>query len=167
VKPNFVKKSTGEMKKWVFVVGLRSRRDGVESSADAGQELVLVDALEWSLRLFLVQASASIRSLAAELHVGWPGSVGRDLRQSKVAVHSAVAWLEDAVGEEQLNVEILGHDAVCPSADKAASLLKQLLQVVRGLLGRSAVLVSAQVECAHLEIAAELDVLVGEEIGAY
>jgi hypothetical protein len=124
----------------------------VEPSPNAGQELVLVNALERSLFLFLVQAGASVRTLAAELHIGRPCSIGRDLRQSKITVNRAGARLEDAVCKEQFDIEVLGHNAVCPSANKAAGLLKQLLQVVGSLLSRSTVLVFAQMERAHLEI---------------
>ena len=150
-----------------MLIDLRSGRDGVESSSNTGQELILVNALERPLLLFLVKTSASIRSLAAELHIGRPSAIGRDLRQSKVTMDRAEARLEDAVCEKQLDVEVLGHNAVCPPADKAAGLLEQLLQVIGGLLGRPPILVSAQMESAHLKIAAELDVLVGEEVCAY
>jgi hypothetical protein len=45
----------------------------MESPANARQELVLLDALEWAtLLLFAVKAAAAVRALSAELDIRRP-----------------------------------------------------------------------------------------------
>lgn len=91
---------------------------------DASQELGLVNALELRLFLFSVQTGASVGPLSAELDVLRPVSLGRNLGQGKVAVHGLEAWLEDAVCEEELNVELARNGALSAEPDEAARLLQ-------------------------------------------
>lgn len=76
----------------------------MKSPAHTLEKLALLDPLEWSFFLLSVQSSASVRSFATELDSVRPCAVRVDLRQSKVAVDSFKAGLEDAVCKEDLNV---------------------------------------------------------------
>lgn len=133
----------------------------METSANAVQEFLLLDALEGTALVFLlVQAGAAIRTLAALVRVLWPETVRGYLCQGEIAVDGPEAGLEDAVCEEKLDIELARDGASSTEADEATSLLKQLLQRVGGLLGRAAMLMSTKMESAHLEVAIKLVVVV-------
>jgi hypothetical protein len=137
-----------------------SSGDGEELAADTVQELVLPNALERSFLFLLIESSASIWALAAGLDALWPLAVGRNLRKGEVAVHGSEGWFEDAVGEEEFDVELARNHACCTTLHECASFLEQLLEGVGGLDGRSAMLVATKVKSANLQVASELHVVV-------
>jgi hypothetical protein len=128
----------------------QSSRDKVQSAADAMQELALIDALEGAFFLLFVQAGGSVRTLATGLNVLRPESIARDLCQCEVAVDRIEARLEHTASKEELDIEFTGTSALCTVADKPASLLKQLLESIRGLLSRAPILVTAEMQSANL-----------------
>lgn len=77
------------------------------------------------------------------------------------------AGLEDALCEEELDVQFARNGTLRAEADEATGLLKKLLQGVGSLVGGAAVLVLAQVQSTYLQVACKLGIVVGEEMGAH
>lgn len=149
------------------MIAPRSDRDGIETSANAVQELLLLNTLKWTLQFFLIQASAAARTFAALVHILRPKSIRRDLRKQKVSVNGLEARLEDAVGEEELDVKLTRDSASCTTANEPTSLLQQFIQSVGGLVGKATIFVATQVKGADLELSAESDIVVCKEMCAY
>ena len=146
----------------------RSSGDGKELSSEASEEVVFVHALERSLLLLLVKPSGAEWALARRTQRTRPGIVVRYLGQRReIAVYQIYIWFENAVCEEELNVQFARNDAAGLAGGKSASLLKQLGQGVRSLVSRATVLMSAEMQSTHLQVAGEPDVIVGKQVCAY
>jgi len=77
------------------------------------------------------------------------------------------AGLEDALGEEQLDVQFARNSTLRTEADEATGLLKKLLQGVGSFVGGATVLVLTQVQSTYLQVTCELRIVVGKEMGAH